>query len=225
MSSIADAGVVTVSDTASLFAFFRWASWASTRWDCLIDLEGFEDSLLEAGLFIQLHFVPIMGWLHYLVETCYGSRFMISFVVIRGCFRWWGSSYRSTLNSSKARLPPIPDAIPSRTRAGVAGRGFAQKSGSLLWVTGKSRLPEFLCIRLASSRTWQTPAPVPYRPSALIPRLERWRPFQVLRLQREATLFQWRWTLRANLPTWQTSPATTFRRTASLPTERRRPSG
>jgi hypothetical protein len=144
---------------------------------------------------------------------------------IRGCFRWWGSSYRSTLNSSKARLPPIPGAIPSRTRAGVAGRGFAQKSGSLLWVTGKSRLPEFLCIRLASSRTWQTPAPVPYRPSALIPRLERWRPFQVLRLQREATLFQWRWTLRANLPTWQTSPATTFRRTASLPTERRRPSG
>ena len=45
MSSIADAGVVTVFDTASLSAFFRWASRASTRWDCLIDLEGFEDSL------------------------------------------------------------------------------------------------------------------------------------------------------------------------------------
>ena len=51
--------------------------------------------------------------------------------------RWGGSSYRSTLNSSKARLPPIPGAIPSSTRTGVAGRGFAQQSASLLWVTGK----------------------------------------------------------------------------------------
>jgi hypothetical protein len=55
-----------------------------------------------------------------------------------------------TLNSSKARLPPIPGAIPSRTRAGVAGRGFAQKSGSLLWVTGKSRLPEFLFVHVTN---------------------------------------------------------------------------
>ena len=61
MSSITDAEVVTVFDTASLFAFFRWASWASTRWDCLIDLDGFEDSLLDTGLFIQLHFSPRMG--------------------------------------------------------------------------------------------------------------------------------------------------------------------
>ena len=42
--------------------------------------------------------------------------------------RWGGSSYRSTLNSSKARLPPIPGAIPSSTRTGVAGRGFAHRA-------------------------------------------------------------------------------------------------
>ena len=59
MISISGKGAVRVSGTTSLFAFSRRASWASTRWDCLIDLEGFEDSLLEAGLFIQLHFVPI----------------------------------------------------------------------------------------------------------------------------------------------------------------------
>ena len=69
MSSIADAGVVTVSDTASLCAFFRWASWASTRWDCLRDFEGFEDSLLEAGLFVQLHFSPIMGDRNYTLKA------------------------------------------------------------------------------------------------------------------------------------------------------------
>src|SRR6516164_5898665 len=61
MSSITDAEVVTVFDAASLFAFFRWASWAFTRLDCLIDLEGFEDSLLKAGLFMQLHFLPTMS--------------------------------------------------------------------------------------------------------------------------------------------------------------------
>jgi hypothetical protein len=35
-------------------------------------------------------------------------------------------------------------------RTGVAGRGFAQKSGSLLWVTGKSRLPEFLFVHVTN---------------------------------------------------------------------------
>ena len=61
MSSITDAEVVTVFDAASLFAFFRWASWAFTRLDCLIDLEGFEDSPLDAVLFMQLHFLPTMS--------------------------------------------------------------------------------------------------------------------------------------------------------------------
>ena len=58
--SICGKGAVKVSGTTSLFAFSKRVSWGSTRWDCLRDFEAFEDSLLEAGLFIRLHFAWIM---------------------------------------------------------------------------------------------------------------------------------------------------------------------